>query len=268
MGNWVADEVLYQARIHPERPCNSLRMEEIEELHKQLVGVIRTACDADADKNEFPEEWLFNYRWTKKQATRDHFGNAVSFCTVGSRTSAVVAALQKMGGYGDTPNPHTKASPRKKRAPGGRKAKEAEEAASDGGSDGGSDSISGATDGGGAVGPPAPQSEPAAPGEGAGAGYVEELHRAYAEVGARMAAEGDAAFFEHVLRHAEERWFRGGGGSPAAGGGDGGGAGGAEGDEAGGRAGKARAGKGGAPAKDEGGAAGEPARAVKRPRRV
>jgi len=41
VGNWVADEVLYQARIHPEQKANSLGAEQAAALHAQLQGVLQ-----------------------------------------------------------------------------------------------------------------------------------------------------------------------------------------------------------------------------------
>ena len=41
MGNWVADEVLYQARIHPEQKASTLDEEQAGALHAQLQGVLQ-----------------------------------------------------------------------------------------------------------------------------------------------------------------------------------------------------------------------------------
>ena len=36
VGNWVADEILYQARIHPEQKPGSLAEEQVAALHHQM----------------------------------------------------------------------------------------------------------------------------------------------------------------------------------------------------------------------------------------
>ena len=36
IGNWVADEVLYQSKIHPEQPADSLTAEQVRQLHHAL----------------------------------------------------------------------------------------------------------------------------------------------------------------------------------------------------------------------------------------
>ena len=54
MGNWVADEVLYQAKLYPEVKANSLTDAEIKELHKAIKYVPEAAVEAEADSEKFP----------------------------------------------------------------------------------------------------------------------------------------------------------------------------------------------------------------------
>ncbi|KAI2794816.1 hypothetical protein POX_a01417 [Penicillium oxalicum] len=103
IGNWMGDEILYHAKIHPEQYSNTLSDEQILELHKALHYVCTTAMDALADSEKFPEHWLFKHRWGKGK--KDHpkalpNGDKITFITVGGRTSAVVAAVQKKSGAG------------------------------------------------------------------------------------------------------------------------------------------------------------------------
>ena len=96
MGNWVADEVLYQARLHPEAPAKLLTEGEVERLHSALHSVPKTAVDAGADSSRFPEDWLFHHRWSKKKAGGSVGGRAIEIITVGGRTTAFVPEVQKM----------------------------------------------------------------------------------------------------------------------------------------------------------------------------
>ncbi|OAY62647.1 Formamidopyrimidine-DNA glycosylase [Ananas comosus] len=66
IGNWLADEVLYQARIHPLQLAASLSKESCEALHRSIKEVIEYAVEVDADSSRFPAEWLFHFRWGKK----------------------------------------------------------------------------------------------------------------------------------------------------------------------------------------------------------
>lgn len=96
VGNWVADEVLYAAKVHPASKANALSREHVVRLREALVSVCRTACAAEADSSRFPENWLFHHRWqnlkTGKVQTRI---GTVHFETVAGRTSAFVPAVQK-----------------------------------------------------------------------------------------------------------------------------------------------------------------------------
>ncbi|EME50388.1 hypothetical protein DOTSEDRAFT_165590 [Dothistroma septosporum NZE10] len=100
VGNWVADEVLYQAKIHPEQYSNTFGNAEIKRLHDALIDVCTTACETLADSSKFPDTWLMKYRWDKgkKDANVLPNGNKITHITVGGRTSAVVPAVQKKTG--------------------------------------------------------------------------------------------------------------------------------------------------------------------------
>ncbi|KAI0700424.1 hypothetical protein BC835DRAFT_1449548 [Cytidiella melzeri] len=105
VGNWVADEVLYHSRIHPERRCNTLTKNELAALHRQIQQVCKIAVDANADDSKFPENWLFKHRWgkgKKKHTLLLPSGEpaSIKWVTVGGRTSAFVAQLQHFGGSG------------------------------------------------------------------------------------------------------------------------------------------------------------------------
>jgi hypothetical protein len=62
--------VLYQARIHPSCPAPALSEQNLKDLHHQLHAVPTKAVEVNADSRQFPEDWLFRWRWSKgkKQA--------------------------------------------------------------------------------------------------------------------------------------------------------------------------------------------------------
>ncbi|KAJ0075442.1 hypothetical protein Patl1_34599 [Pistacia atlantica] len=66
IGNWVADEVLYQARIHPLQISASLSKESCATLLECIKEVVQNAVEVDADCSRFPLKWLFHFRWGKK----------------------------------------------------------------------------------------------------------------------------------------------------------------------------------------------------------
>ncbi|TPV95227.1 MAG: hypothetical protein B7733_11050 [Myxococcales bacterium FL481] len=95
VGNWIADEVLYQAGIDPRRRVSSLDTGELKRLHARLRGVVRQAVAVDARKDRFPRSWLFHYRWGKGADARDHGGSPIEFVEIGGRTTAWVPARQR-----------------------------------------------------------------------------------------------------------------------------------------------------------------------------
>lgn len=105
VGNWVADEVLYHARIHPQQRANSLSENQVQALHQQIRHVCTFAVEVNADDTQFPDNWLFKYRWGKGKKAKggdkkptlklpDGRPATIKWVTVGGRTSAYIAELQ------------------------------------------------------------------------------------------------------------------------------------------------------------------------------
>jgi formamidopyrimidine-DNA glycosylase len=94
VGNWIADEVLYQARIAPRRPARSLSGEEARRLRAALRSVIETAVAARADSERFPKSWLFHHRWGRNAQAVTARGEKIRHDTVGGRTTAWVPSRQ------------------------------------------------------------------------------------------------------------------------------------------------------------------------------
>ncbi len=95
VGNYLADEVLYRARIAPMRPASSLGEREVAALRRQLEEVVRMAVEVDADSDRFPEDWLFHHRWGGKRGAEKIGRHRIVRETVAGRTTAWVPALQK-----------------------------------------------------------------------------------------------------------------------------------------------------------------------------
>ena len=100
VGNWVADEILHQARIHPEQKANSLGGDQVAALHHQMQvsdpasfacnchccrresvllhldsnmltvrgvciimqDVLKIAVEAGADSEKYPVSWIFHQK--------------------------------------------------------------------------------------------------------------------------------------------------------------------------------------------------------------
>ncbi|KAF3971657.1 hypothetical protein ACB098_05G071200 [Castanea mollissima] len=96
IGNWIADEVLYQARIHPLQSSASMSKENSATLHKCIKEVIEKAIEVGADSSQFPKNWIFHSREKKSGAFVD--GKKIDFINAGGRTTAYVPELQKLSG--------------------------------------------------------------------------------------------------------------------------------------------------------------------------
>ena len=97
----IRDELLYDARIHPEQYSNTLSDAQIQQLHNSLHYVCSLAVETKADSSKFPGTWLFKHRWgkgKKDSPNRLPNGEKIVFLTVGGRTSAVIPSVQKKTG--------------------------------------------------------------------------------------------------------------------------------------------------------------------------
>ncbi|OJA17524.1 hypothetical protein AZE42_10089 [Rhizopogon vesiculosus] len=99
VGNYLADEILYQAKVHPEQRCNTLHQTQVDALHREVADVCRIAVEANADVDKYPSHWLFKHRWgkgKKAQSMKLPSGEpaTIKWITVGGRTSAYVTEVQ------------------------------------------------------------------------------------------------------------------------------------------------------------------------------
>lgn len=101
VGNWVSDEILYHAQIHPNETL-SKKLEDPEDpvlkkLYESLIYVMQESVKVEGDVKQFPDHWLMLYRWGKgrKEKAKTKAGHPVDHVTVGGRTSCFVPAVQK-----------------------------------------------------------------------------------------------------------------------------------------------------------------------------
>lgn len=94
VGNWMADEILWRARLRPDRRLSSLSEAERAQLFKEAKWVCGEALKIiGADYSDPPPSWLFLHRWkdggicpvSKKPLQRD---------TVAGRTTCWSPAVQ------------------------------------------------------------------------------------------------------------------------------------------------------------------------------
>lgn len=107
VGNWVSDEIVYQARIHPAEVLSSKLSYDplavdpvISKLYESLIYVVEESVKIEGDVTKFPDHWLMLFRWGKRRKNgpkiKTNDGYEVDHITVGGRTSCFVPKLQKM----------------------------------------------------------------------------------------------------------------------------------------------------------------------------
>ena len=64
IGNWMADEIMWQMKLFPSTPAGSLESRQVRALHrtaqKVCDGALKTVGN---DWSDPPQSWLFRYRW-------------------------------------------------------------------------------------------------------------------------------------------------------------------------------------------------------------
>lgn len=94
IGNWMADDILYQAKIHPETKAQDLSDKNVETLFNAMKNVIEVAIANDAHYPDFPEYFLIHNR--KEDATCFHTGGKIQKIKVGGRSTYFSPEWQKL----------------------------------------------------------------------------------------------------------------------------------------------------------------------------
>lgn len=95
IGNWLADEILFQAALSPHRKASSLSAPEVARLRTKTLAIVKKAVAVGADYERFPKTWLFHVRWGKAKDAKTSRGLKIIHEEVGGRTTAWVPSLQK-----------------------------------------------------------------------------------------------------------------------------------------------------------------------------
>ena len=96
IGNWMADEILWRAGIHPAQPAGSIMCSEAKTLYREIRWVCRESLRIiGKDYSDPPDSWLFNHRW-QKGGTCPRTGAKLQHATIGGRTTCWSPARQKL----------------------------------------------------------------------------------------------------------------------------------------------------------------------------
>lgn len=95
VGNWMADEILWRAKIDPHTLGGKLSAKQVEALWREAREVCAIAlATVGVDFSDPPEDWLFHQRWTAKGVCPRH-GTALKTATIGGRTTRWCPRCQK-----------------------------------------------------------------------------------------------------------------------------------------------------------------------------
>jgi len=92
LGNIYADEVLFQAGIHPKHPVSDLDVDALRLLYNHIVNVLTTAIDCQVDSAEFPAKYLITHREPDAECPR--CGGEIQRIKVSSRSTYFCPACQ------------------------------------------------------------------------------------------------------------------------------------------------------------------------------
>lgn len=95
IGNWIADEMLFNAGVHPKRSCQSLNKDEIKALYKEAKLIVKQAIKEDTHYGEFPKDFFVNFR-KEGVLHPDHPNSPVERMVVGGRGTFIVPEKQKL----------------------------------------------------------------------------------------------------------------------------------------------------------------------------
>jgi len=96
IGNWMADEILWRAAIHPKQPAGSLEAAQTKALYREIRWVCREALRIIGKKwDDPPDSWLFPHRWAKGGKC-PRTGAKLEHATIGGRTTCWSPARQKI----------------------------------------------------------------------------------------------------------------------------------------------------------------------------
>lgn len=95
VGNWMADEICFQARILPHTPAGKIEVERMKQLYQKIQYVCRGALKyVSNDYGDPPKSWLFQHRW-KDGGTCPKTGELLVREKIGGRTTCFSPSWQE-----------------------------------------------------------------------------------------------------------------------------------------------------------------------------
>ena len=83
VGNWIADEILYQSRLHPESLIQNLDEQDFRNIYEKMQHILNVAVKEESNYESFPEYFFIHNR--KDDGICHHTGEPVERIEVGGR---------------------------------------------------------------------------------------------------------------------------------------------------------------------------------------
>jgi formamidopyrimidine-DNA glycosylase len=101
VGNWMADEILWRARLNPATKAGELEPAAAANLWRTVRRVTRLAIACIQEDWDYPATWLFRHRWVDGgKCPRCH--STLSRATIGGRTTCWCPQCQGNDVHGGT----------------------------------------------------------------------------------------------------------------------------------------------------------------------
>ncbi len=94
IGNVYADEILFQAGIHPRIKIGDLKEDELINVYKVMHHVLKTAVAADADISKLPDDYLLPHRKQDEKCPRCK--GLLETIKISGRTTVFCPSCQKL----------------------------------------------------------------------------------------------------------------------------------------------------------------------------
>jgi formamidopyrimidine-DNA glycosylase len=105
VGNWMADEILWQARLHPRVAAGALDDAAARKLWRVMRSVCRIALKTiGIDWRDPPAHWLIHQRWKETGRCPTH-GTRLKHARIGGRTAAWCPRCQRLTRRGARASP-------------------------------------------------------------------------------------------------------------------------------------------------------------------
>jgi formamidopyrimidine-DNA glycosylase len=94
VGNLYADEICYQARIHPASLVEKLDLPQRKLIYDLMQKILQSAMEQSAHYKEYPENWF--WQWREEGYPAPDGSGEVEKATIAGRTTYFCAGWQKM----------------------------------------------------------------------------------------------------------------------------------------------------------------------------